>query len=444
MHDSPNALAQDFNLPSLLRFAAPTVVTMLFMGLYTITDTVFVARFAGADALSALNIVCPVINLIVGLGAMLATGSSAVIARQLGAGAGKKARQDLTLIVLAGAVSGICIALLGICNADRIIDALGASRRLFPYCKAYLIPLLLFTPASMLQVLFQSLIVAAGRPGLGMALSISAGLINIALDYILMAPLGLGIAGAALGTSFGYLVPAAIGLVFFLISNGPLRFCRPAWDLPMLVRSCLNGCSELVSQLAAAVTTFLFNAAMMRLLGESGVAAITILIYTQFLLTTFFIGFSMGVAPVISYRYGSGDYTRLKRLFRSCLLVISVSSLFIFLLSFGFGAPLVGLFSPPGTAVFEIARKGFAIFPFSFLFCGVNIFTSAFFTALSNGKVSAAISFLRTFCLLPLGLLTLPSLLQVTGVWLAVPLAELGALLVSCLCLRRFCDTNHP
>lgn len=438
-----NALARDFDLFSLLRFAAPTIVTMLFMGLYTITDTIFVARFAGTDALSALNIVCPMINLIVGLGAMLSTGSSAVIARQMGAGAHTKARQNFTLIVLTGAALGVLVALLGTVFADRIIYALGASERLVPYCRAYLIPLLLFTPASMLQVLFQSLIVAAGRPGLGMALSTAAGVINIALDYCFMAPLGLGITGAALGTGAGYLVSAAAGLFFFLGSSGPLRFCRPKWDFRMLAQSCLNGSSELVSQLAAAVTTFLFNAAMMRLLGEAGVAAITILIYTQFLLTTFFIGFSMGVAPVVSYQYGMGDHTRLRRLFRVCLTVVSAASLLIFLLSFVFGAPLVGIFAPPGTAVYQIARHGFFIFPFSFLFCGINIFASAFFTALSNGKVSAGISFLRTFCLLPLGILTLPLFFQATGVWLAVPVAELTALFVSCLCLRRYRAVYH-
>lgn len=426
-----NPLAKDFNIRSLLQFAFPTILMMVFMGLYTIGDTIIISRFVNTDALSALNIVTPVINIIVGLGAMLATGGSAIVARKMGEGNAKRASQDFTLIVLAGAILGAIVAIVGSLFIDNIIWGLGASELLFPYCKQYLLVLLLFTPASMMQVLFQNLIVTAGKPGFGMVLSISAGAINVLLDYVFVVSMNMGIVGSALGTGIGYMIPTVIGIIFFLKSKGTLRFQKPIVDFRVLWESGSNGFSEMVSQIAAAVTTFLFNIMMMKLIGENGVAAITIIIYTQFLLTTLYIGFSMGVAPIISYNFGSKDYDRLKRIFRICLLFVCTVSVLIFAAAMLLGSPLVRIFSPEGTPVYEIARQGFLIFPISFLFCGFNIFASATFTALSNGKVSAIISTLRTFVFTSVALLILPQYFDVIGVWISVPLAELLTIFVS-------------
>lgn len=426
-----NPLGQDFTICSLLRFALPTIITMLFMGLYTIGDTIFVSRFVDTNALSAVNIVTPIINIIVGLGTMLATGGSAIIAREMGAGEEKSASQDFTLIIVCGIALGFLIAIMGSIFIDDIIRGLGASKLLFPYCKEYLFILLLFTPASMMQVLFQNLIITAGRPGFGMALSIGAGAINVLLDYIFMVPLDMGISGSALGTGIGYFIPTVAGFGFFLAGKGNMRFEKPVFRPVVLIESCTNGCSEMVSQAAAAVTTFLFNRIMIRLLGENGVAAITIIIYAQFLLTTLYIGFSMGVAPIISYHYGSRNNARLKKVFHICLRFIVTASVLVFIVSIASGSWLVNVFSPVGTAVYNIAREGFFIFSFSFLFCGLNIFSSAAFTALSNGKISAAISFLRTFGLVTLLLLVLPEVIGVTGVWLAVPIAEFLTMLIA-------------
>ncbi len=432
-----NPLSQHFTIKSLLKFALPTILMMIFMGLYTIVDTIFVARFVNTNALSAFNIVCPVMNLIVGLGTMLATGGSAIVARKMGAGEHTRASQDFTLIICSGALLGTFIAIFGTVFIDRIIGGLGASDILFPYCKEYLFILLLFTPASILQVLFQNLIVTAGHPGIGMLLGISAGIINIFLDYIFMVLLQMGIKGAAFGTGIGSMLPAVIGILFFSVKKSGLHFRKPVINISILIESCTNGFSEMVSQAAAAVTTFLFNRIMMKLLGENGVAAITIIIYTQFLLTALYIGFSMGVAPVISYNFGKQDRKQLKNVFSICVRFIIFVSIFIFGIAFVFGSPLVCIFAEKGTSVYEIARNGFLIFPFSFLFCGLNIFASAIFTALSNGKLSAILSFLRTLGLIPVLLLTLPNILGVTGVWLAVPIAELFTMIVALIFLQQ-------
>lgn len=436
MNDS--VLDRDWGAGTLLRFVFPTIVMMAFMGLYTIVDTIFVARFIHTDALSAINIVCPAVNVTVGLGTMLATGGNAIISRKLGEGRSREAREDFTLLVLSGGGIGFLLLLAGAIWTEEILYALGASERLFPYCRDYFAVLLLFFPANLLQTLFSNLFVTAGKPGLGFGLSALAGVANIVLDYVFIELCHLGIWGAALGTGIGYLIPSAAGLVIFARNGGSLSFARPKIKWGVLWESCTNGSSEMVSQLASAITTFLFNAAMMDLMGEDGVAAITILIYAQFLLSTLYIGFSIGVAPVIGFLYGNGDSVRQKKVFRISLSFIGTASVLVFVISVLGGPCITGLFAQDAPGVRRIAAEGFSIFSYSFLFCGLNIFTSAMFTALSNGKISALLSFFRTFVLLSGGILLLPRLWGVTGLWLAAPLAEGTMFLASILCLLHY------
>ena len=408
---------------------------MIFMGLYTIVDTIFVAQFVNTDALSSVNIVCPVINITVGLGTMLATGGNAIVSRKMGAGENQEAKEEFTLLILTGAAIGFLIFLGGTIWIDSLVYSLGASDLLFPYCRDYLIVLFWFIPANILQTLFSNLFVTAGKPGLGFGLSVLAGAANIILDYIFIVLCGLGIRGAALGTGFGYLLPTVAGLVYFARSKGTLSFTRPKMKWAVIGESCFNGSSEMVSQLATAVTTFLFNRTMMNLLGENGVAAITIIIYSQFLLNTLYIGYSMGTAPIIGFNYGNRNDVQLKRVFAISMRFIGLASVLVFAVSMFGGSYIVRLFADHTSEVYLIAANGFTIFSYSFLFCGLNNFTSAMFTALSNGKLSAALSFLRTFGLLSGGILLLPRIWGIAGVWLAVPFAEGIMFIVSAACL---------
>ncbi|HIX67902.1 MAG TPA: MATE family efflux transporter [Candidatus Anaerostipes excrementavium] len=432
-----NPLAKEFHTLSLIKFAFPSMVMMVFMGLYTIMDTIFVARFVDTNALSSINIVCPVINIIVGLGTMLATGGSAIVAKKMGSGNTEEARSNFTLIIITGIITGLAITVIGLLFLDKIVWGLGASEILFPYCRDYLAIQLIFVIGNIMQVLYQNLFVTAGKPTLGLILSVLAGLANIVFDYIFIVLLHMGIQGAALGTGIGYMIPTVIGTIFFLTGRSELHFCKPKMDADVLLKSCSNGASEMVSQLSTAVTTFLFNATMMKLLGEDGVAAITVIIYSQFLLTTLYIGFSMGVAPIISYNYGSENVKQLKKVVRICFCFILVISVFVFLLSFFAGESIAKIFAENNENVFEITKNGFSIFSFGFLFSGCNIFASALFTALSNGKVSATISFLRTFGFILIFLLVLPRFLEVTGVWLAIPIAELLTLMLTIYLIFR-------
>lgn len=433
-----NILDQKWNHISLLRFAAPTIVMMIFMGLYTIVDTIFVSQFVNTDALSAINIVCPVINITVGLGTMIATDGNAIVSRKMGAGNAQEAKEDFTLLIITGSIIGFAILLGGVICIDKIIYILGASDLLFPYCKNYLFILLLFIPANVLQTLFSNLFVTAGKPELGFGLSFLAGIANIVLDYVFIVLCRLGIQGAALGTGFGYLIPTVVGLIYFAKNSGSLSFVKPRLKWNVIKESCINGSSEMVSQLATAITTFLFNITMMNLLGENGVAAITIIIYSQFLLNTLYIGYSMGIAPIIGFNYGNKNTIQQKKVFQISIQFITVVSSLIFIFSRFGGTNIIRLFVDGASEVYQIAADGFTIFSYSFLFCGLNIFTSSMFTALSNGKVSAILSFLRTFGLLAGGILLLPKICGLTGIWLAVPVAEGIMFLVSAACLLNY------
>ena len=251
------------------------------------------------------------------------------------------------------------------------------------------------------------------------------------LDYVFMGPLQMGIRGAALATGLGQVIPALAGLVYFFSGKNTLRIVKPHFSLSTLLKSCANGSSEMVTNVSTAVVTFLFNIVMLRLLGEAGVAAITIVLYGQFLFNALYFGFSMGVAPVISYNYGRNNISLLQRIFKICTGFVAISSLIATAVALVLSPYIVEIFTPARSPTYEIAKTGFFLFSFNFIFAGMNIFASAMFTAFSDGPVSAAISFARTFIFIVASILLLPELLGVTGVWLSVPAAECVTLLLS-------------
>lgn len=426
-----SSISREFHFGSLLRFALPTIVMMIFMSLYTIVDGFFVAHFLGTSALSSINIVWPLLNVVVAVAIMLSAGGSAIVARKMGEGNLPEARRDFTLIALAALCAGIVIAVLGFVFLEPIIRFFGAEGALLPFCRDYLGTLILFAPINILQMFFQFFFITAGRPHIGLALTVGSGVVNAVLDYILIVPAGLGIRGAALATAAGFTVPAVFGLIYFLSKRNELHFTRPKMDRHVLVQACFNGSSEMVVNLSNGVTTLLFNLILLRLAGADGVAAITIIMYVQFLFLGLFQGFSDGIAPVVSYNYGSRNTAQLRRIFKIAIGFLGVSSIVLVGLAELAHVPLISIFAPAGSAAHVLARSGFVLYAINFVFAGFNIFCSALFTALGNGRVSAIISFLRTFVFLVSGLLLLPYLAGVTGVWLAVPIAELLTLFFS-------------
>lgn len=405
---------------------------MVFLSLYTMVDGVFVARLINTNALSAVNITLPLISLIYGVGVMLATGGSAIVAKNMGQKQPLVAKRNFTLLVTVGICAGFVLTGLSQVFLHPVLKILGANDVLFEYAHAYAFVLIWFFPLAILQMLFQSFFITAGRPVIGMVLIIMAGVANIILDYVFIAIFDMGIAGAALATGIGFCIPSLVGVIYFGLGVNPsLHFIKPLWNGRVLLNACINGSSEMVANLSGALIAFLFNITMLRYVGENGVAAVTIVLYLEYLLVAIYMGYSLGVAPVISYNYGSQNTVRLKKLFKNSLCFVGASAIVIYLVANFFAKDFAGVFAASNSAVFNLTVNGFYIFAFCFLFVGMNIFGSALFTALSNGKISALIAFMRSFIFIAIGIIIWPKLFGIAGIWLAVPVGEISSLLLT-------------
>jgi putative MATE family efflux protein len=433
-----NSLAKKFTISSLMLFALPNIVMMIFLSLYVIVDGMFISRYVGTTALSAVNMVYPAISIEMAISIMLSSGASAIIAKKLGEGEEDKAKAFFTFITLIVAGIGLSIAILGAVFVDGIIIALGASQSQLELCKNYGQILFVFAPFFFLQTAFQTLFITAGKPNLGLITTVCAGITNIVLDYIFLKIFGMGIKGAAVATGISCMIPAIVGIVFFASNKkGSLYFVKPKFDGKMLVLSCTNGSSEMVSNIANAVTTFLFNYTFLHFYGEDGVASISIVLYFQFVFSAIYFGYSMGVAPIISFKYGCDDEEQLKNIFKNSMVFLIISSIASFILSRVLIRFAMTLFTEYGSTVFNITLKGFPLFSIGFLFMGISIFASAMFTAFSDGKTSAIISSARTFIFLVAAILIFPILLGEKGIWISVPVAEALGLTVSAIYLLR-------
>lgn len=438
-----NTLARDIHFSSLLRFALPSIIMMVVMSLYTMVDGVFVAKLINTNAFSAVNLVYPIMSVVIAIGTMLGTGICAIIARKLGEHKQHEANENLTFIVVFAICLGIFITFICSLFLPQIITLLGADKSIFQYCIDYARPLLLFIPFGLVQLIFQSVFVANGKPNIGLLVTILGGVANIILDYIFISKLQMGIAGAAIATGIGYAIPAIYGILyFFFIRKHNFYFVMPKIDLHVLCKTLTNGSSEMISNLSASVTTFLFNILMMRYMGADGVAAISIILYLDFLLIAISLGYSMGIAPIIAYNYGANEHKKLHK-------IVKISTTFSFCvgvamcsLTFVFAPYLVSFFAHEGI-VYDIAVIGMRIFCFSYLFKGFNVFSSALFTALSNGKISALLSFFRTFVFLTILLLALSAMMGMNGIWIAPVLAEICAILMSLYYVIKNKTTYH-
>ena len=418
-------LSDHFTYTKLIRFTLPSIVMMIFTSIYSVVDGLFVSNLVGENALSAVNIIFPVSMILSAAGFMLGSGGSAVVARTMGEGKPDLANRYFSMIVLVTLALGMVFSVGGALLIQPIARLAGASDLLMDDCIAYGRILLGGSVVFMLQVAFQVFFVTAELPKTGLFFSLAAGAANIIMDYVLIGPLNMGISGAAWGTVFSYAVGGLLPLAYFLRpSKGALRLCRTKLYWRELKNACSNGSSELMSNLSASVVSILFNLQLMRIIGESGVAAYSVMMYVDFAFAAVFLGFSMGSGPIISFHFGSNNREELKNVFQKSISVVTAASLAMVALSEVLARPLSAAFVGYSPELLELTVHGFRLFALSYLFVGFGIFGSAFFTALCNGPVSALISFLRTFLFRGGMVLLLPLVLDLDGIWLAVVVAE--------------------
>ncbi len=435
--ENENVYGKPVTLKNILKFAVPTIAMTVFMSFYTMVDGLFVSNWVSTDALSAINLTAPIIQFVTAISTMLATGGSAVIMRKMGEQKGEEAKEDFTFLILVNVLAGVMMCVLGYAVMGHIFAGMHLSPDVTGYCEEYLSRYLLFTVPILLMNNFTLYMIASGKATLSLICSVAGGVLNMALDYVFIVVFHWGIRGAAAATGLGYSVTAVVGLFVFSRKKNLLHFKKPLFRLKVLVNAAANGCSEMATALVTGIITMMFNWTMLHYVGEDGVAAVTIIMYVLMFASSLYTGYSYGVAPMLSYYYGEQNRAKLKQLVVVSLKVIASISILTVFVSFFLTRPLVCVFARPDNPVYDLAVTGNKICTAALFFIGFNIFASGMFTALSNGFVSAALAFSRSFVFMLITMIVLPAILGVNGIWLATPAAELMALVLSAVMFFR-------
>lgn len=425
-------LSDHFTLKRLLRFVTPSIIMMVCTSVYSIVDGLFVSNFVGKTPFAAVNLIFPILMAISTVGFMLGTGGSAIVSMALGMGQREKANRYFSMLIYTGIALSIVLSVLGFVCMPAIASALGAEGALLEYTVLYGRILVVGLTAFTLQNMFQSFFPVAEKPEMSLKVSIAAGLTNFVLDFVFIVLFQWGLAGAAAATVIGQIVGGIFPLLYFLRENNSLlRLTKTGFEGRILLKACTNGSSEMLTNLSSSLVNVLYNYQLMRLAGENGIAAYGVIMYIYFIFASIFIGYSIGSAPIISYHHGAGNHTELKNLFQKSLIIIGSAGTILTLLAELLAPFLTRIYVGYDAALFEMTCRGFRLYALAFLFGGFNAFGSSFFTALGDGAVSAAISFLRTLVFQVAIILVLPLILGLDGVWLAIGTAEILALFVT-------------
>ena len=429
-------LSDHFNYKRLLRFTLPSVIMMVFTSIYGVVDGFFVSNFAGKTPFTAVNFIWPLVMVLGAVGFMFGTGGSALVSKTMGEGNLPKANRIFSLLVYSSIASGLLLGLLGFVIVRPVAVALGAEGEMLEQCVLYGRILLAALPTFVLQMEFQSFFVTAEKPTLGLIFTLVSGATNMLLDFLFIAVFRWGIAGAALATAISQTIGGVFPLFYFFAKNhSPLRLTRAGFDGKALLQACTNGSSELLSNVSMSLVGMLYNAQLMRYAGEDGVAAYGVLMYVTFAFSSTFIGYAVGTAPIIGYHHGANNHTELKSLLKKSVILITAASLSMFLLAEALALPLSYIFVGYDENLLQLTKECFFIYSFSFLFAGMAIYGSSFFTALNNGLVSAVISFLRTLVFQVAAVIIFPLIWGVSGIWLSVVAAEFMAVAVTVIFL---------
>lgn len=426
------SLSDHFTLKKLLRFCFPPIIMMVFTSIYGVVDGLFVSNFVGKISFASVNLVMPFIMILGGISFMIGTGGSALVAKTIGEGDKEKANRYFTMMIIFTVICGIILSLLGIIFIRPIAYFLGATDAMIEDCVLYARVTLSFNTAFMLQNVFQTFLSTAEKPKLGLVTTVIAGITNMILDALFIGVLKLGVAGAALATGLSECMGGLIPLIYFLRPNSSLlKLTKTKLKGGVLLKACANGSSELMSNISGSLVSMLYNFQLMKFAGENGVAAYGVLMYVQFIFIAIFIGYTIGSSPIVGYNYGAKNYSELKNMLKKGMFLMCTAGLIMMLLAQILAGPLAKVFVGYDTELFEMTKHAFKLFSFSFILAGLNIFASSFFTALNNGGISAAISFMRTLVFQLLSVLILPMIFGLDGIWWAITVAEVFAFIIS-------------
>lgn len=425
-------LSDHFTYSKLLRFVFPSIIMMVFTSIYGVVDGLFVSNFVDKTAFASINLVMPFVMILGGIGFMIGTGGTALVSKLLGEGNNEKANKVFTMMIIFTLLFGVVLSLVGIFSMPWVADFLGATEEMMADCVLYGRIVTGFTVAFMLQNVFQSFLIAAEKPKLGLWVTVAAGFTNMILDAVFIIPFKWGVAGAAIATGLSQCVGGIFPLIYFSRKNSSLlRLAKTKLEIKPILNACGNGSSELMSNISSSIVSMIYNFQLMKYIGEDGVSAYGVLMYVQFIFIAIYIGYSIGCAPITGYHFGAQNHGELKNMLRKSSFLSAVSGAALTVLAIALSSPMAKLFVGYDEALYDLTRHAFKLFAYSFLLAGFNIFASSFFTALNNGAVSAAISFMRTLIFQTSSVLILPIFLGVDGIWWAITVAEAFAFLLS-------------
>ena len=425
-------LSDHFTIRKLLRFVLPSIVMMVFTSIYGVVDGLFVSNFVGKTPFAAINLVMPFLMILGGFGFMIGTGGSALVAKTMGAGDDETANRYFSMLIKLTLGSGLVLSILGVALMEPISRLLGATDAMLADCVRYGRVVLAFNAAFMLQNVFQAFLIAAEKPKLGLYATVAAGVTNMALDALFIAGFGWGVEGAALATGLSQCVGGVFPLIYFARPNtSRLRLVRARIEWRAMGQACFNGASELMSNISGSLVSMLYNFQLLRFAGENGVAAYGVLMYVQFIFIAIYIGYAVGSAPIVSFHFGAENHAELKSMLKKSAALTAAAGAILTVAAYLLAEPLAKVFVGYDAVLLQMTVHAFRLFSPTFLISGFNIFISSFFTALNNGAISAAVSFLRTLVFQMLAVLILPNLFGVDGVWWSIAAAEIPAFAVS-------------
>ena len=438
-------LSDHFTYKRLIRFVFPSIIMMICTSMYSIIDGLFISNFAGKTAFAAVNLILPVAMGVGAIGFMIGSGGSAIVAKTLGEGKKGKANEYFSMLIFTALIGATILSIFGFIFIRQICMALGARGQLLEYASTYGRIMFVSQPMFMMQTIFYNFFITAEKPSYSLRMSLISGVINIVFDYLFIGVMHYGVAGAAVATAMGEYVGGLVPLIYFARKNNSsrLRLVKPVWRKDILLKTCLNGSSEFMTNASSSVVNMLYNTQLMRLAGADGVAAYGAVMYVNFIFVATFLGYAIGCAPVISYHYGAGNHAELKNLYKKSMSIILVWGVILFGAAQLLAPVLSKIFVGYNTGLYAMTLHGFRVYAIAFLIIGINIFGSSFFTALNNGLISAVISFLRTLVFQVIMVLTLPLWFGINGIWSAISIAEALTLIMTTTFFVRQKDKYH-
>lgn len=426
------SLSDHFTYKKLLRFTLPSITMMVFTSIYGVVDGLFVSNFAGKTSFAAINLVMPFIMVLGGIGFMIGTGGTALVSKVLGEGDREKANRYFSMMIMLTAILGVILTVIGIVFIRPVAYFLRATDEMIDDCVIYGRIVIGFTVSFMLQNVFQSFLIAAEKPKLGLIATVAAGVTNMILDALFIAVFKWGVAGAAIATGISQCVGGIFPFIYFIRPNTSLlKLVKTKLELRPLINACANGSSELMSNISSSLVSMLYNWQLMNYVGEDGVSAYGVLMYVQFIFIAIYVGYAIGCAPIVGYHYGAQNDSELKNMLKKSTILMGGAGIVLTALAMALSASLSKIFVGYDEGLYSLTMHAFKLFSFSFLLAGFNIFVSSFFTALNNGGISATVSFLRTLVFQTASVIILPIFFDIDGIWWAITVAEVFAFIIS-------------